>query len=142
MKEIIRFFELKNDYLEKFLNLTRVCIMKLENGINVNLEYLKNNRENILSIIDHVDKKIVEILGTDPNSKIAASLMPDLADLIFTKDNLVKEIVTLDAKLMKLVEDKKEEVRYEISKLKDLGEAINSYTDTKDSSGVNLNIEK
>jgi len=141
MKEVIRFFELKNDYLEKFLNLTRVCIMKLENGINVNLEYLKNNRENILSIIDHVDKKIVEILGTD-NSKLASSIMPELADLIFTKDTLVKEIVSLDAKLMKLVEDKKAEVKYEIYKLKDLSEAISSYSNTKDTAGNNLNIEK
>lgn len=142
MKEVLRFFELKNEYLEKFLNMTKVFIMKLENGIKVDSQVLKNNRENILSIIDHIDKKIVAEVGADINDSIAPNLIPEIGHLVFLKDNLVREIVALDSKLMKLLEIEKEQVKYDLNKLKDISEAMNTYSTDKDAKGNNLDIEK
>lgn len=143
MKEVIRFFELKNDYLEKFLSLTRVFISKLENGHNVNIELLKNNRQNILAIIDHIDKKIVELIGKDLDNSIVTNIIPEIGNLVFTKDTLVKEIVISDAKLFNLLDYQKDNVKYEINKLKDISEAISNYnSDDNGELGQNINIEK
>lgn len=143
MKEVIRFFELKNDYLEKFLNLTRVFIAKLENGDNVNIELLKNNRQNILAIVDHIDKKIVALVGKDIDKSITSNLIPEIGALVFSKNCLVNEIVSADAKLINLLDYQKENIKYEINKLKDISEAISNYnSDDNEELGTNINIEK
>ncbi|MBN1114547.1 MAG: hypothetical protein JXA66_04345 [Oligoflexia bacterium] len=143
MKEVLRLLELKNEYLEKYLTITKAFVMGLEDGNYEDLELLKENRENIIGIIDHIDEKIAvlaeKIEEADP------SLTQSAKSAFFLKEKLVEELLKTDSKLFELINLRKEEILSDINDLRDVKEALKSYESTAfaaTGTGNIINMEK
>ena len=129
MKEIIRLFELKNEYLDKFLSITRTFIMELQNGRLGDVELLRQNRENILDIIEHVDDRMGRLLESCsdlPDSEIE-ELRILASSAIFMRDNYVTEILLADKELFTLLDAEKAAISEELVSLRTLGNAFAGY---------------
>jgi hypothetical protein len=144
MREIIRLLELKNEYLEKYLTITKVFIMELDAGELGDPELLKSNRENILGILDHIDNKIKELSEKlDDDAQNSATAIKEINGIMHARERLAREIIDVDNKLFALLEEKKTTIVNDLSKLRDVKEAVSVYEyDTPGFSGNYLNIEK
>ena len=145
MKEVIRLLELKNEYLEKYLSTTKAYVMNLEQGSIGNIELLRDNRENILGIIEHIDERVNESANNISNNSISTSneIKNAVRHVLFLKENLISDIVDLDAKLFSLINDEKNSIVNELGELREVKEAVVGYDNSSlEPKGNYINIEK
>src|SRR4051812_49119404 len=66
MDEVIYYLELKNQYYEKFHQMTRKFLEKASQNNWDGLDFFVENRERVLKIIQYFDHKIATILKSIP----------------------------------------------------------------------------
>jgi len=70
MEDVIQYLELKNQYYEKFFELTRKFIEDIEGNRWDDVSYFVDNRERLINIIQYCDHRIAKTFkNTDPNEE-------------------------------------------------------------------------
>src|ERR1700722_4400343 len=105
MNKTVGYLEEKNMYLEKFVGLNREWLDRLSRGDFSDVESFRENRENILNIVKHIDVLIETHSRKIGNEEIADSTKYRLNMLLDRKDALVKVILSQDLEIMELIEN-------------------------------------
>ena len=131
MEEVIHYLELKNQYYEKFYNLTQKFLQLAEDKRWNDVELFVDNRERILSIIRSYDFKIAEVFEQIDVTQVDLNLYRTrVHSLLESRKSWVDKIVALDLELISKVEDMKSETIKELKKTVETHNQINSFKDT------------
>jgi hypothetical protein len=130
MTKTITYLEEKNMFLEKFMGINREWLDRLSRGDFNKLEEFRENRENILNIIKHLD-----VLVDAHSRKMDGDEIPDIIKhrlnaLLERKDALVKVILSQDLEIMELVENAKSQIIVELQNVRKTRKTIGSYKST------------
>jgi hypothetical protein len=127
MTKTTDYLEEKNMYLEKFLGLNRDWLDKLCRGDYAELEGFRENRENILNIMKHLDALIETHSRKESNGNIDISVKKHINLLLNRKDALVKAILSQDLEIMELIENAKSQIIIELKNVQKGRKTIGSY---------------
>ncbi|CAM6002528.1 unnamed protein product [Sphagnum balticum] len=107
MNKTIDYLEEKNTYLEKFLGLNREWLDRLERGDFEEIESFRENRENILNIIKHLDALVETHSRREADMDIDGDSKKRISLLLDRKDSLAKAILAQDLDIMEIIEEAK-----------------------------------
>jgi hypothetical protein len=127
MTKTTDYLEEKNMYLEKFLGLNRDWLDKLSRGDYAELESFRENRENILNIMKHLDALIETHSKKECNGNVDVSVKKHINLLLNRKDALVKAILSQDLEIMELIENAKSQIIIELKNVQKGRKTIGSY---------------
>jgi len=131
MKEVVRLLELKNEYLEKFLTVTNAFAQDLQNGHMEDVTLLKQNRENILDIIDHIEERIGKLSEENGGSLLGPEEVNKsrfkVAEAMIKRDAYVSAILEADTRLFRLIESEKAQIISDLSELRGISTAFAGY---------------
>jgi hypothetical protein len=127
MTKTTDYLEEKNMYLEKFLGLNREWLDKLCRGDFAELESFRENRENILNIVKHLDALIEAHSRREAAHDVDISIKKHINLLLNRKDALVKAILSQDLEIMELVENAKSQIIIELKNVQKGRKTIGSY---------------
>jgi hypothetical protein len=127
MNKTVEYLEEKNNYLEKFLGLNRDWLDRLTRGDFAELENFRENRENILNIVKHIDALIeTHSNNTDPIT-VDDATKSRINKLLDRKDTLVRVILSQDLEIMELIEAAKSQIIRELTQVQKGRKTIGSY---------------
>ncbi len=118
----------KNHYLLKFLELNKNEILKVTNGNFDSLDIFYDEREDILNIIQYLDKSIEQSSYSIDSTKITNSQKDHIKQLMNKKDKIVKEILEKDLLLISKIEEQKSNIIRSLRELKHGKKAIKGYS--------------
>ena len=127
MTKTTDYLEEKNMYLEKFLGLNRNWLDRLTRGDYAELESFRENRENILNIIKHLDALIETHSRRESSVDVDVSIKKHITLLLHRKDALVKAILGQDLEIMELIENAKSQIIIELKSVQKGRKTIGSY---------------
>ncbi len=127
MTKTTDYLEEKNMYLEKFLGLNRDWLDKLSRGDYAELESFRENRENILNIMKHLDALVETHSRKEANGNIEDGVKKYINSLLNRKDALVKAILSQDLEIMELIENAKSRIIIELKNVQKGRKTIGSY---------------
>ena len=131
MTKTIGYLEEKNMYLEKFVGLNREWLDRLTCGNFTDVESFRENRENILNIIKHLDVLVDTHSRKMGSDEIDDSIKKRLNALLDRKDSLVKVILSQDLEIMELIETAKSQIIMELQKVRTVKKTLSSYKSTR-----------
>jgi hypothetical protein len=114
-------------YLEKFLGLNRDWLDKLSRGDYAELESFRENRENILNILKHLDALIETHSRKESAGEVELAIKKHINALLNRKDALVKAILSQDLEIMELIENAKSQIIIELKNVQKGRKTIGSY---------------
>lgn len=130
MEKVLHYLELKNQYYEKFYQITSTFIEKADRDNWDDLEYLVDNRERILHIIRYFDHKIGLRMKDAPIQNETISLYGDrVSALLARRKNLANLIVTTDRDLISRLDEVKSETIKELKQSMDTTRKVGSYSE-------------
>ena len=94
MNKTVDYLEEKNMYLEKFLGLNRDWLDRLSRGDYAEIESFRENRENILNIVKHLDALIETHSRREAAQDVELAMKKMINSLLNRKDALVKAILS------------------------------------------------
>ncbi len=127
MTKTIDYLREKNMYLEKFLGLNRDWLDKLSRGDYAELESFRENRENILNILKHLDALIETHSRKESAGEVELAIKKHINALLNRKDALVKAILSQDLEIMELIENAKSQIIIELKNVQKGRKTIGSY---------------
>ena len=127
MSKTITYLEEKNTYLEKFLGLNREWLDRLSRGDYAELESFRENRENILNIVKHIDALIETHSRREANLDSDIALKKHIHVLLIRKDALVKAILSQDLEIMEMIELAKSQIIIDLKGVQRGRKTIGSY---------------
>jgi hypothetical protein len=127
MSKTTDYLEEKNMYLEKFLGLNRDWLDKLSRGDYAELESFRENRENILNIVKHLDALIETHSRRESAQEVDIAIKKFINALLIRKDALVKAILSQDLEIMELIEHAKSQIIIELKTIQKGRKTIGSY---------------
>jgi len=129
MEEILHYLRLKNQYYEKFYNLTVKFIEKANRDEWDEIAYFVDNRERILNIIRSFDSKLSKIFyGLGSNRFIYERYRSTVKDLLKQREDLGRKIITLDLELISKLEDVKSETIRELKHAMETTQQVGSFS--------------
>lgn len=129
MEEIIRYLELKNQYYEKFLSISKKFLSRTEEKQWDDLPLLVDNRERILNIIRSYDFKIAKCFeDLDPAACDLASYRSRVKMLLAQRTELVNKIVAVDLELISKIDELKSETIRELKKTVETNQVLDSFS--------------
>ncbi|MDZ4678113.1 MAG: hypothetical protein SGI74_11475 [Oligoflexia bacterium] len=134
MTKTIKLIEEKNTYLEKFLGLNREWLGRLAVGDFGDLESFRENRENILNIVKHIDVLVDTQSQTIDAQDVDTTTRYRLNELLDHKDLLVKAILTQDLDIMQFIETAKSQIIIELRNVRQGRKTLSSYKSEKKNS--------
>lgn len=128
MDEVIYYLELKNQYYEKFQQMTRRFLDKASQNQWEGLDFFVENRERVLKIIQYFDHKIAMQLQAIPNGTTdVEAYREQVREIMKRRHILGQSIVQLDLELVSKLEDVRNETIRELKKTQDYGKTLSSY---------------
>lgn len=130
MEKVLHYLELKNQYYEKFYQITSKFIGKTDRDNWNDLEYLVDNRERILNSIRSFDYKIGSLMKDAPIRDETLSRYGDrVRTLLARRMDLANLIVTTDLDLISRLEEVKSETIKELKQSMDTTRKVGSYAE-------------
>ena len=130
-EEVIYYLELKNQYYEKFFQMTKKFIQKAGANQWEGLDFFVENRERVLKIIQYFDNKISHVLEKLPTKVSADNASRErVREIMEERNEWGKHIVEQDLELLSKLEEVRNETIKELKKTQDLDSKISSYTNT------------
>lgn len=115
MEEVIRLLELKNQYYEKFYNLTTRFMNDDEESRWKDLELVVGNRQRILNILRTFDYKIARLFSQVESEKTEwGKYRSQVKTILETRTSWVNKIVQVDLVLISLVDRMKTKTIHEL----------------------------
>ena len=127
MNKTVDYLQEKNTYLEKFLGLNRDWLDRLSRGDYAEIESFRENRENILNIIKHLDALIETHSRKEASQDVDTATKKFINSLLNRKDALVKAILSQDLEIMELIENAKSQIIVELRNVQKGRKTIGSY---------------
>ncbi len=127
MEQLILLLQERNHYLEKFYEINTQKISQLAQGDMTELEEFYNEREHVLGMIRHIDKVIEKEQAVALNDRVLPGDRELVAELLETKDELVKQILAQDLQILSIIETEKSALIKELSTTSRSRKAMNSY---------------
>jgi hypothetical protein len=127
MSKTVDYLEEKNMYLEKFLGLNRDWLDRLSRGDYAELESFRENRENILNIVKHIDALIDTHSRREASVDTEFSIKKHINTLLIRKDALVKAILSQDLEIMEMIELAKSQIILDLRGVQKGRKTIGSY---------------
>ncbi|GEM_PF-1423770 len=128
MDEVLYYLELKNQYYEKFQQMTRKFLDRASQNHWDGLDFFVENRERVLKIIQYFDHKIATVLKTIPAGTTDVEAYREQVRSIMKRRQLLGQtIVQLDLELMGKLDDVRNETIRELKKTQDMGHKLGSY---------------
>ncbi len=127
MIRTITLLEEKNSYLEKFVGLNIMKLKKLNVGDFSDLEEFREERENILNIIKHIDMMIEARVADFTTTVIPNEYKNRTKDLLQAKDEFVHMILAQDLEIMQIIEQAKTQIIMELQTVRKNKKTIGSY---------------
>lgn len=127
MNKTVDYLEEKNMYLEKFLGLNRDWLDRLSRGDYAEIESFRENRENILNIVKHLDALIETHSRKESAGEIELATKKTINSLLNRKDALVKAILSQDLEIMELISNAKSQIILELQNVQKGRKTIGSY---------------
>jgi hypothetical protein len=127
MLKTIQLMEDKNAYLIKFMALNKAKLDKLAKNDFTELELFRDNRENILNIIKHIDGLIeTRFKGIDV-TMISTDTKKHIHKLLIEKDDYVRAILAQDLEIMQIIDHAKSQIITELQQVRKGRKTISSY---------------
>jgi hypothetical protein len=132
MDEVLHYLTLKNQYYEKFYNVT-LKFIELANQNNWDeIELFVDNRERILNIIHSFDYKISQLFQELKMSKDELDSYREQVQLIMgARRTIADKIVEADLELISKMDEMKTETIRELKKTLETSHQINSFSSVK-----------
>lgn len=130
MEEVIHYLELKNQYYEKFYNVTLKFLRQPSEDKWNNIEFFVDNRERILNIIRSFDFKIAHFFdGRSPADINVERYREQVRRLMEVRSQWASKIVTLDLELSSKIDEMKTETIRELKRVQETSQALDSFED-------------
>jgi hypothetical protein len=127
MDRTITYLEEKNMYLEKFLGLNSQWLEKLTKEDFGELEEFRENREDILNIIRHLDALIEARVQSTEVAIVDTAIKSQINGILARKDSLVKAILSQDLDIMQIIDVAKTQVIHDLRNVQKGKKTISSY---------------
>ncbi len=128
MEEVLHYLELKNNYYEKFYNVTLKFIEQANQNRWDEIELFVDNRERILNIIHSFDHKIsLNFQKLQLSTDELDIYRTQVKELMETRAMWAQRIVTLDLELISKMDDMKTETIRELKKSMETNQQLSSF---------------
>lgn len=108
MEEVIQYLEMKNNYYEKFFDISLKFLGETKNNHWDNLKFFVENRERLLNIIRSLDQKIARAFNKSTNNEDEINSYRDtLRKLFDKKKELGEKIISIDLQLISKIDSMK-----------------------------------
>ncbi len=128
MEEVIHYLELKNQYYEKFYNVTAKFLAQATQERWDDVEFFVDNRERILNIIRSFDFKISNLLEDleldDAQTKL---YRPQVKGLLDSRASIARKIVAQDLELIQKIDEMKTDTIKELKRTLETTQQLNSF---------------
>lgn len=137
MEEILHYLKMKNEFYEKFYQLTKKFLTQVQKNQWEGLELFMDNRERVLSIIKTFDLKMGALFEQlHLNEQQVAFYKIEVKDLLNKREKLVQKIVALDLEILPLMEEIKSETIQELKKNIEIKQQIDSFLPPRHSNKI------
>lgn len=108
MEQVIQYLEMKNNYYEKFFDISLKFLSEAKNNQWDNLKFFVENRERLLNMIRALDQKIARAFNKSSNSEEELnSYRETLRGLFDRKKSLGEKIINIDLQLISRIDNMK-----------------------------------
>lgn len=130
MEEVIHYLELKNQYYEKFYNVTQKFLKQATDDKWNDIEFFVDNRERILNIIRSFDFKIASLFeGLDLADTNLDFYKDRVKSLLEQRTQWASKIVALDLELVSKIDEMKTDTIRELKRVQETSQALESFDD-------------
>lgn len=129
MNRIITLLQQKNHYLEKFYSLNESQILDFSSGDFDGLEEFYQTRENILQMIQYLDKELNALQESDVS--INSEQKIEIREALAIKDEYVSRILSQDLEILSCIETAKSNIIRELQEVRRAKKAISGYKSKK-----------
>lgn len=127
MQRLIDLLNEKNHYLEKFCELNETELMNFSDGYFDNVESFYQAREKVLDIVRCIDTLVDEEVRMVSDELIQPDVRDQIEKMMRTKDQLAKQILAQDLKVLAAIEDEKSKIIRELQQTKQSRKLVNAY---------------
>lgn len=117
----------KNHYLEKFFELNETELFNFADGYFDNVEPFYQAREKVLDIIRCIDALVDDEVRSLADGIVPVEVRDQIEDLMRTKDQLAKQILGQDLKVLAAIENEKSNIIRELQQTKQARKAVGAY---------------
>lgn len=134
MEEVIQYLEMKNNYYEKFLEISLKFLTETKNNHWDNLQFFVENRERLLNIIRSLDQKIARSFNTSNNNEEEMNSYRDTLKRLFErKKALGDKIINLDLQLISKIDTMKSQTIKQLKTNLETTQQLDSFQRTSSS---------
>lgn len=130
MEEVLHYLELKNQYYEKFHNITAKFLAQTAENRWDDMEFFVDNRERILNIIRSFDFKIASLFeAADLAERDLDIYRPRVKQLLDQRAEWASRIVAQDLELISRIDEMKSDTIRELKRTVETSQHVGSFED-------------
>lgn len=128
MEAVIHYLHLKNQYYEKFYNLTLKFLQRIGEERWDEIDYFVDNRDRILNILRSFDHKIGKLFqGVEIGNTEQAKYRDEIRSLFDRRNQIARKIISLDLELMSKLDDVKSESIRELKHMMETSQHVGTF---------------
>lgn len=129
MEEVVHYLEMKNQYYDKFLEISEKFLHQNEESKWEDLPFFVDNRERILNIIRSFDLRIAKAFEKAPPSQDQLVVYrARVRSLMNRRKEVADRILEIDLELMSQIDEVKSETIRELKKTQRTVQQVDSFT--------------
>lgn len=127
MSQVLSLLEEKNKHLAKFYQMNEIEMTRIADGNFDELENFYRNRDGILDLVRTIDTLTEVASQQTQDQDIDEKQRVQVLDLLNQKNELVRQILEQDLKILSLIEQAKSDIIRELGQVRIARKAISGY---------------